>query len=1125
MVWLVCFVLCCCAISYGSDERPICLAVVAEGEAAGFGDALVATLGTDSNVQFVERSKLDELATEAALGNLSAEKRPVALARLAKADGLVFAAVNKGDAQTKASLMLRMVATGDGRVVGGLVLPWIPNDVETNARLAAARAKSWLPQVHSGHAGSRVAIALLGIRAVRDGSDTRPFEVTLNTLLAHRLAGESGVSLLERWRTDELVFEQSLEEKNTAPLSAAVRLIDGSFDIKSTGAVEVHLRQRSSDHDEGSMDSVSGKASEVQSLVDKIVDTLRMGDAFVSSTWPGNPAQEAQAFANLGKWLLDHEMGREAAAAFESALALGDASRDTLKGRARAWGLVAYPYRTEKHFFWGGDNNYSTRNKLKSEALPGHLTAAVRALDSALASQDFTAICLGLRSALWVSCAVYEQRAHMKVSAQVEHLRTAMRDFIADADQREDEAPEYLRLFYALLKADFAAYWCTTPEETLAYYDKVLSAEYAKSVRMRYPSGWEIPLRESLISRPCLHGPLLNSGTSRSGEFEYEVCQERLIDWTVEDNRGASSLWREYLAKLRASSSLADQAVGLSFALRSSGELSSRLGLLKEMLEFLSKNRSALCQGEGRIPLTGLAFDLQSLYGKRPGSEEIFRGFVKLQQELFGLGDWIPVEWVKLLDQLGSKAARETLTGPEVLPLIRAFGIYAERAKNDPRSDESSAGHGVGRGVQAYRENLFSQRNALMAAWPHPEKDATGERVAVKLVVNRFIETRPGRIGELPKPTRCLHGGILEAHGEEVWAMDDGIGVVAFHPADGRVTQFGRPPPRPTLLFEFECYVPTEEGIWAAGPAGLWYYQRNSRNWVQPEFPRGYSFVRECGLDVYAAYGCTNIGVAGDPGAGVARMTSLGPEWVFSTRRRPAQHPLDNAVVDNLIGLLRGPLGEPMVIFRENNKPAAAWALKSEGIPCFRESPICNANEVIPCGEQTLLWYGYPDLTGKVWLMDPKLLKPDLLLAWSHVSSGRAVNPRWKTGDIFRVTEGTKNWLCPFVREDELWVLQWQTTPESGRGAGNLQLIGFLPGRESGLRIPLRLELPEEFTPLRSGGEPMASRLFELLHPLIARRGMVATSYGVVFCGARSSGIWVIPWREIRAWMATHPDT
>src|SRR5687768_228273 len=111
------------AVAHAADVPRV--AVVPESAdpmAESFGDLLTVSLGKASDrFELVERAALDKLAAEKEIQDLAVGQRPAAIAKLAKADGLIIVGTDRGDPKLP-KFTLRLTSTNNGLVLRSLIL-------------------------------------------------------------------------------------------------------------------------------------------------------------------------------------------------------------------------------------------------------------------------------------------------------------------------------------------------------------------------------------------------------------------------------------------------------------------------------------------------------------------------------------------------------------------------------------------------------------------------------------------------------------------------------------------------------------------------------------------------------------------------------------------------------------------------------------------------------------------------------------------------------------------------------------------------------------------------------------------------------------------------------------------
>jgi len=132
-----------------------------EPSVAAFADFLSVSLAKASKqYALVERAELTKLASEAEIQKLAADQRPAALAKLAKADGLILVGVDKGDPKLP-KLTLRLTSTHNGLVLRSLILGGKEDEYPQAADLAAGVLRFPCERLAHGDMKPPIIISLL----------------------------------------------------------------------------------------------------------------------------------------------------------------------------------------------------------------------------------------------------------------------------------------------------------------------------------------------------------------------------------------------------------------------------------------------------------------------------------------------------------------------------------------------------------------------------------------------------------------------------------------------------------------------------------------------------------------------------------------------------------------------------------------------------------------------------------------------------------------------------------------------------------------------------------------------------------------------------------------------------
>lgn len=1096
------------ACAFAAIEVPR-IAIIAAGDAAAFGDVLTAQLSADAACHLVERAELERLSAEAEVQKLALSERPFALARLVKADGLVFVSVDATEAKQPV-LVLRLAGPADGRVRHGLVLPWLPKEMETNAKLAAVQLKHAFQQLIASGSGPQQAVSLLGLRATVDSSALRSLETRFNILLAHRLAQEPGLSVLERWRMDDLMFERALAPLGQPPLIAGAMLVDGSIEsVKNLLRVRVRLRKGTADV--GVVHVFEKAETQMDEIIHDMVLLLAQNKKIKQQ--PAGTLDEARSYAALGRFLVSHDLAPQAAQAIESAVALGDDTSATLRARVEAYAVCAYRQRLGTFSKSTGGSGLPA---LTQESATFRVAAVTRAvvyatdlldhsvLQTSKEEQNRTAVFAAgaFNAASRVLWALHEARLPLRHEMSVVRLRTELRSMVAPLDQSVIGQSS----FWNLYKTQFAPCWCATMTDTLKYYRHAFSPVDAAQM-----DGGKLPvlaatLREDihLFSNP-VHGPFIDNYP-----HAHDVGIPRLLDWDANDDAQVTALWSKFIKEPRLSPDLLTQADGLRFEFASHHQWKNRARILDEVIAFLWKNREHLVQKDNAAIFASLNLSLQVL------NQSVDAGAARISLIKFILyclneGRWVPplcVRWIHGLIEAGEQCIP---TMEEARQLTAALDRYEKRAAEF--SDWTSS-------RQAELMRARSRLRDILPAVAPPSADTL--RVHLwNLYRHLGIPRDHGRIDE--ESVTCSQ--------DQIWfhlvdsSKKGRIQIVAFNPATLQAKNFTFTTPKefPSVL----QILPVDQTLWVAESTFVWHCDMLSNHCTKLDLPERTYTLRAFGGKMIAAAPPMRRAVTNPPvtGLAVAEVTPQGSKWIVSSRRRPQEHPLDSLDIDSIFGLFPGTNGVPWLAVSARTRDRTLYSLDqtrgqkpelvlAESFPVIKED-----------GDKTLIYSSYVRGSSfkisQVWLMGPQLESPILLLKDPDCPGiAASQKPRWQMPEVLLPSPGFAH--APVLHGDELWVLKWDDSRTNGNDRA--ELVGLLPGAARPVVIPLRLAFsPEDSSSFRTTG--IVSVMAEMPRLHMERDGLMATSYGLVFGCEFNAGIWIVPWEDIRAWIKAHPST
>jgi hypothetical protein len=179
------------------------------------------------------------------------------------------------------------------------------------------------------------------------------------------------------------------------------------------------------------------------------------------------------------------------------------------------------------------------------------------------------------------------------------------------------------------------------------------------------------------------------------------------------------------------------------------------------------------------------------------------------------------------------------------------------------------------------------------------------------------------------------------------------VGFWKINPADFQSEFLAGPNPPPQLLgLNGNCRPLFREGrIYVSGGGDVWSFDLERKIWHAPGLPKADYTLYEANHALWAFYGkgpFLKRDASKDQDTGLYRLnpTNDTAALIFSTRRRPAEHPLDNTEIAASLGLFSGADGQPVIglIGRERKyvwlKDGSPWSCMSSSV----ESPPPRAS-------------------------------------------------------------------------------------------------------------------------------------------------------------------------------------
>ncbi|MEA3207011.1 MAG: hypothetical protein QOE70_68 [Chthoniobacter sp.] len=1062
---------------------PVKVAIIAPGTPE-LEALLIDKLSRDVGLAMLSRADLLEIARELQTGAAAAALRIVG------ADRLLF--IEPGEAPAQ-NVSARVTDSATGAVI---------HYAQPPSTLDAAKTAEWLalrlpPFLRVPEARETRRISLLGFRFDLDSPAHRAFERRLNLAFAAALQGRALV--LERWRLQDLVFENSLREVGDQGFWKGAELVDGSIQERG-GQVEVHVRVRKADASEPVGLVVHGSLAEVGELAQRIMESLLS----VAQPVGQDSDREVKAFQAEAAWLIDHGLPLEAAQAAESAIALGLAGGAAEMLRIKAYAMCAYP--DDLRATHGQDGGYRS-GAISAERIGFSVSMAT---EMSLLTREYLSRHAGKRFARWtledaetlgvhtlytglrVLRAAHTANFHQQDQAAVENLR---RTLVEQIEQLGTMPLRNLRSTYFTYLTNYAGYWNATPEATLTWYRRVLDRKFDGDLET-----WPAVIRSELAYSDDLHAPLLAGRMADAGKSFIQIGASRLVAWDSLTEERLRPLWEGYVNELLSSPDALQVADGLSFRWRSLPGNAERFGMLPAIVDFVTQNLEAFRGPDAEAMIELLTQPLRGT-NRTPALQGVHAQLLECYLRLLDSAEPLPPAilgriWILFTDNNSGAKLR-----PDAIKLRAALAAHRSRVSGPSAREE-------------YLRQITTAEASIDREFP----DLTVREIVNPLVVSKLwvmaahtLEALTGKIG-FDGDSGLWHGGRLwfvdPFHGK-LWKIDPATFATEIIAAENAPeTHFGIRP----AFAEKHLFLSAHDGVSMLDPT--------ASRWTALSLPAARYRVFAANGSVWAAFGERPRTGADLPnhGTGLYRIDPQSGEsqLIFSTRRRPAEHPLDSQEVAEPFTLFAGTDGQPVI------------GLLGEWWSFHRVSDGGVWKGIVPSSVQAAM----TTESGTLLLEtieragDMKRLKgaafispqghPELLLRDDSLARPPAGDPVWNLPDAIRapLDAGGRNY-CAALLGEAFFLLAWDTTG-SPWGASKADLYVFRRGRRDATQIPLQFQvLPADEPQIRKVAE---ARVFRFPYP--DNYGLVATDRGLAITGRGMWGFWFIPQTDLERALA-----
>jgi hypothetical protein len=331
---LILFVVSVAALQAQSNSAPPRLAILAIDPVLGdANDVLTAAFSKRQGVVLLERAQIQKVYREQQLS--AANQDLIKLGQVLGADGLaILQTVTEG---TNQFLQSRLIAAKLGVVLAELRSPWPLNNLLQWSDFVADDFSPLLPKL-TVLAKDALPLSILNLRSPLQNAANQELERELTVLLIHRLTHEPDVVVLERQHLSDVLAEKELAADDS-PFWTSRYLLDGIIDKEGFNPLTATVSARLAPAQGGEPVSieVSGPRTNLNALAESLVAQVLTALHRSSTAAEWKPAREADQFFDEGQWAYRWRLLPQAAAAAESAWALGRRDKAAAELRIRAY--------------------------------------------------------------------------------------------------------------------------------------------------------------------------------------------------------------------------------------------------------------------------------------------------------------------------------------------------------------------------------------------------------------------------------------------------------------------------------------------------------------------------------------------------------------------------------------------------------------------------------------------------------------------------------------------------------------------------------------------------------------------------------------------------------------------
>lgn len=561
----------------GQVTAPPVLAIVAEPNVQALADLLVVELSRLPDCRLVDRSRLDLVAREKFLaGGLDGY---IECGRILGADGLIVLSQTGKDSDRLT--LSRCIAVNPGVIMSLLAISTSAGSPETVVGQIRDDTVRLLPKLRVA-ASDRVPVTFLGFHSPLVAMKGTEVETMLNLLMTRRLVSADGLFVLERWRTEDVLWEQQMLRPNaSSPFWDGSHIIDGTVQRVTDGDADlrVSIALKSRGERDARTFEISGPATNLAGMVVQLAEnvTTMLLDGATVSAWA--PSEEADVFLCEARWAARCERHRDAYTAADTAWVLGNHSEETalLRVLSRCLSLSIVSY--EKVPGTSGPFSFRLKRIESAEAVRAELPRVIRMLELGLemvsrppsVSFDSRRIAEATIScvlgASWILRDAYD--LNMKLPQDrllIEEARTAIKNLYDALCAGVVPGREYL--YYAA--GAYGAFWYDSAEGALEMYRHLFlkAPDMAWVEALFLGRGMTGSTSVSMLTSLFFEGESLVRPDILLGGDVASENPPRLVDWESFDGAAMQVKWGTFLASLKRSTSFAEQYFGWVLSLQ-----------------------------------------------------------------------------------------------------------------------------------------------------------------------------------------------------------------------------------------------------------------------------------------------------------------------------------------------------------------------------------------------------------------------------------------------------------------------------------------------------------------------------------------------------------------------------